>query len=330
MDPLAAAGNFQMSPAALLALNGVLAFMMFGVSLGLRPADFAAVLRRPLAPATGLVAQFLLLPAFTCLATWLLHIDPGLALGMILVSCCPGGTFSNVMTWLGRARVATSVSMTAVSSLAAVVLTPLNFTLYAGLNPYTREALQAIAMPAESMVLLVVLVLALPMLAGMAIGARFPAFARASERWFRGASLLVFFLFVAVSVGKHWQTAVQVAGVVLLLVVAHNALAFTIGHFSSRLMRLPLVDRRAVTMEVGIQNSGLALAILFTFYPSAGEMLVVAGFWGVWHLVAGLSLAGYWNYCSRSGRPRNAELQLGKPAAGRPLSRTVVPTAEGE
>lgn len=291
--------SFQMSPVALVALNAVLAFMMFGVSLGLRPSDFSNVLRRPVAPVTGLVAQFMLLPAITCAATWALDISPGLALGMILVSCCPGGSFSNVMTWIGRANVATSVSMTAISSLAAVVMTPFNFALYGHLNPNTRDALQAIALPAENMVLIVVMVLAVPMLLGMVIGARYPAFARDSERFFRTASLGVFLLFVAVSFSKHWQTAVQIAGSVLLLVIAHNALAFVIGDVSGRVARLPVADRRAVTMEVGIQNSGLALAILFTFYPGAGEMLVVAGFWGVWHLVSGLSLAGYWNFSNR-------------------------------
>lgn len=300
MNPtLDAASQFQMSPAALLVLNGVLAFMMFGVSLGLRPADFAAVLRRPLAPVTGLAAQFLLLPLITCLVTWWLEIDPGLALGMILVSCCPGGTFSNVMTWIGRANVATSVSMTAVSSLVAVAMTPFNFALYGSLNPHTRSMLQDIALPAGNMVALVVLVLAVPMLLGMLVGARFPDFVRRSERYFRSGSLLVFLLFVAVSFSKHWQTALQIAGSVLLLVIAHNALAFLIGNLSARAARLPLADRRAVTMEVGIQNSGLALAILFTFYPAAGAMLVVAGFWGVWHLVSGLGLAGYWHYRDR-------------------------------
>ncbi|MFC6635373.1 bile acid:sodium symporter family protein [Microbulbifer taiwanensis] len=307
------ASSFQMSPTALLVLNAILAFMMFGVSLGLRPADFVAVLRRPLAPVTGLVAQFLLLPAITCLVTWWLAIEPGLALGMILVSCCPGGTFSNVMTWIGRANVATSVSMTAVSSLVAVVMTPLNFALYGGLNPHTRELLQAIALPADNMIGLVILVLALPMLAGMIVGARFPQFARRSERYFRSASLLVFLLFVAISFGKHWQTALQIAGSVLLLVMAHNTLAIAIGNLSARLMQLPLADRRAVTMEVGIQNSGLALAILFTFYPSAGEMLVVAGFWGVWHLVSGLSLAGYWNFSNRRSE-RTARAQRAVPS----------------
>ncbi|WP_299593445.1 bile acid:sodium symporter family protein [uncultured Microbulbifer sp.] len=300
--------TFQMSPVALVALNAVLAFMMFGVSLGLRTADFRRVLSRPVAPATGLVAQFLLLPAITCFGTWALDISPGLALGMILVSCCPGGTFSNVMTWIGRANVATSVSMTAVSSLAAVVMTPFNFALYGSLNPNTREALQAIALPAENMVMMVVLVLAVPMVLGMIVGAHFPRFAERSERYFRTASLLVFLLFVVISFSKHWQTALQVAGSVMVLVVAHNALAFLIGDLSSRAARLPRGDRRAVTMEVGIQNSGLALAILFTFYPQAGEMLVIAGFWGVWHLVSGLSLAGYWNFAQRrSGRAAHGD-----------------------
>lgn len=291
--------SFQMSPAALIALNAVLAFMMFGVSMGLRTADFSRVLRRPVAPVTGLLAQFLLLPAVTCLGTWALDISPGLALGMILVSCCPGGSFSNVMTWIGRANVATSVSMTAISSLAAVVMTPFNFALYGSLNPNTRDALQAIALPAENMVLMVVLVLALPMALGMIVGAKFPGFAERSERHFRTASLMVFLLFVVISFSKHWQTAVQIAGAVLVLVIAHNAIAFLVGDLASRAARLPQGDRRAVTMEVGIQNSGLALAILFTFYPDAGEMLVIAGFWGVWHLVSGLSLAGYWNFSQR-------------------------------
>src|SRR5690554_5733982 len=131
----------KFDPASLLMLNAILACMMFGVSLTLRPVDFKRVLAMPRAPVAGLVAQFLLLPAFTCLFTWLLGIEPELALGMILVSACPGGSFSNVMTWLGRGNVAVSVSMTAVSSLAATVLTPLNFALYGWLNPHTRAYL---------------------------------------------------------------------------------------------------------------------------------------------------------------------------------------------
>src|SRR5690606_37907534 len=131
--------NFD--PASLVMLNVIMAFMMFGVSLTLKTEDFRRILVAPVAPLAGLFGQFVLLPAATCLATWALEIDPELALGMILVAACPGGSFSNVMTWLARANVAVSVSMTAVSSLAATVLTPMNFALYGYLNPHTRELL---------------------------------------------------------------------------------------------------------------------------------------------------------------------------------------------
>ena len=125
----------------LLILNVILAFMMFGVSLSLTGDDFRRVVQRPDAPIVGLLAQFVLLPAATCLTTWWFEVDAELALGMILVASCPGGSFSNIMTWLGRGNVAVSVSMTAVSSLAAMVMTPFNFSLYGWINPHTRPIL---------------------------------------------------------------------------------------------------------------------------------------------------------------------------------------------
>ena len=120
----------QFSSGNLLILNVILACMMFGVSLSLTTEDFRRVLKRPDAPFVGLLAQFVLLPAATCLSTWFFQVEPELALGMILVASCPGGSFSNIMTWLARANVAVSVSMTAISSLAAMVMTPFNFALY--------------------------------------------------------------------------------------------------------------------------------------------------------------------------------------------------------
>ena len=130
--------KIQFDPNSLLVLNIIIAVMMFGVSLTLRVADFQRVVRQPRAPLAGLFAQFLLLPALTTLATWAFDIRADLAMGMILVSTCPGGTFSNLVTWMARGNVAVSVSMTAISSVAATVLTPLNFAFYAHLNPHTR------------------------------------------------------------------------------------------------------------------------------------------------------------------------------------------------
>ena len=172
----------QFDPASLILLNIIMAAMMFGVSLTLKLEDFKRIIKAPVAPLAGLFAQFLLLPLATCLLTWVLNIDPELALGMILVACCPGGSFSNVMTWLGKGNVAVSVSMTAVSSLVATVLTPVNFAFYGWLNPHTREYLTQISLEPGSILLIVLLVLALPLVLGMLSGKRWPALALRSEK----------------------------------------------------------------------------------------------------------------------------------------------------
>lgn len=284
----------QFDPASLVTLNVILACMMFGVSLTLTPADFKRVLATPRAPVGGLIAQFLLLPAATCLATWLLRIDPQLALGMILVASCPGGAFSNVMTWLGRGNVAISVSMTAVSSLAATVLTPFNFALYGWLNPYTRSALTEISVDPWQILLLVLLVLGLPILLGMWAGKRFPRLALRSEKPLRVISLLIFLAFVAIAFANNYGLFVERFHTFFWLVVGHNLLALCLGAVTGYALRLPAADRRAVTLEVGIQNSGLGLVILFTFMPAAGGMMLITAFWGVWHLISGLTLANIW------------------------------------
>lgn len=281
-------------PASLITLNVILALMMFGVSLTLKPDDFRRVLRMPRAPVAGLIAQFLLLPLATCLVTWGLNIDPQLALGMILVASCPGGSFSNIMTWLGRGSVAVSVSMTAISSLAATVLTPLNFAFYGWLNPHTRSYLTEISLQPENVLLLVLLVLALPLVLGMLTGNRFPRLAERSERPLRVASLLIFLGFVAIAFGNNIDLFLAKFNSFFWLVVGQNLLALSLGLGMARLMKLSVPDQRAVTMEVGIQNSGLGLVILFTFFPDAGGMMLITAFWGVWHLVSGLTLSQIW------------------------------------
>ncbi|SDU32554.1 bile acid:sodium symporter family protein [Halopseudomonas salegens] len=281
-------------PASLIALNVIMACMMFGVSLSLRLDDFKRIALAPVAPLAGLFAQFLLLPLATCLLTWALAIEPELALGMLLVASCPGGSFSNIMTWLGRGSVAVSVSMTAVSSLAATVMTPLNFALYGWLNPYTRDYLTQISLEPGSILLLVLLVLAVPLILGMTAGRRFPRLVARSEKPLRMVSLLVFLGFVAIAFSNNLDLFVERFHSFFWLVVGHNLLALSLGYGMGRLLKLPVADRRAVTMEVGIQNSGLGLVILFTFFPQAGGMMLITAFWGVWHLVSGITLSQIW------------------------------------
>lgn len=287
--------QINFNPESLLILNGILAFMMFGVSLTLKPDDFKQILRSPAAPTIGLIAQFLVLPAATAAVTWYFKIDPELALGMILVASCPGGSFSNIMTHIGRGNVAVSVSMTAVSSLAAIVMTPFNFVFYGQLNPLTRDLIQQIAISPFELFLLTTFVLAIPLLLGMLVGNRFPRFAEKSENPFRVISLVVFFGFIIIAVSGNYEVFLAHMASFALLVVAHNALALLIGTISGYAAKLNSPDRRAVTLEVGIQNSGLGLGILFTFFPEYGGMMIIAAFWGVWHLVSGLTIATIWN-----------------------------------
>lgn len=288
-------GPIHFDAASLMALNVILALMMFGVSLSLRRADFTRIARSPKAPAVGLIAQFLLLPASSCLVTWALDVDPELALGMMLVAACPGGTFSNIMTWLGRANVAVSVSMTAVSSLAATVMTPLNFAFYGWLNPNTRPMVHDIALNTSNILVLVVLVLAIPLVLGMLTGQRYPRFAEKVQKPLRPVTLAILFGFVAIAFTNNIDVFLANADRIVGLVVGQNALALALGAVAGVLTGLSRADRRAVTLEVGIQNSGLGLAILFTFFPQASGMILITAFWGVWHLVTGLTLALIWS-----------------------------------
>ncbi|MEK6198941.1 MAG: bile acid:sodium symporter family protein [Psychrobacter sp.] len=281
-------------PASLIMLNVIMALMMFGVSLTLRLEDFKRIILAPIAPIAGLFAQFFLLPLATCLFTWVLNVDPDLALGMILVASCPGGSFSNIMTWLARGNVAVSVSMTAVSSLVATVLTPLNFAFYGWLNPHTRQYLTQITLEPSSILLLVLLVLAVPLVIGMLTGRKFPKLVARSEKPLRIVSLLVFLAFVAIAFSNNFDLFIERFNSFFWLVVAHNLLALSLGYGMGKALKLPVADRRAVTMEVGIQNSGLGLVILFTFFPQAGGMMLITAFWGVWHLVSGLTLSQIW------------------------------------
>ncbi|QUJ67272.1 bile acid:sodium symporter family protein [Photobacterium sp. GJ3] len=291
-----------MSNTSLLLLNLVLALMMFGIALGLKPADFRTVARHPKGPLTGLAAQFFLMPALTWLLTMVVPLPAEVALGLILVASCPGGSFSNLVTYLANGNTAMSISMTGMASLAAVVMTPLNFMGYASLNPATAVLLKQITVPPQSILLVVILVLALPLALGLLCGYLAPGFARRSEPWFRVTSLITLLGFVAAALLSHWPQFIAGANVYLLTVVAHNALALAIGWLSAWTMKLPMADRRAVTLEVGLQNSGLGLGIIFSFFSDLTGMAIIAAGWGIWHLLSGLGLCFLWQRQDRRQR----------------------------
>jgi BASS family bile acid:Na+ symporter len=281
-------------PGKLIVLDIILACMMFGVSLTLKPEAFRSVLRAPKAPMLGLFAQYLLVPALSCAGAWVLQIDPPLALGMMLVAACPGGTFSNLLTWMARGNVALAVSMTAISSVLAPVVMPLNFAFYAWLNPLTRPLLRSISLPVSGILFLVVFVLVLPLLAGMLVGQRYPVMAARVERPLRTLATVVFLAFLGIAFAANVELFLSRFNTFFWIVVGQNALALLTGNLVARLGQLSAADRRAMTIEVGIHNTGLGLAVLFTFFPDAGGMMLIAAFWGVWHIVSGLAVAQFW------------------------------------
>lgn len=286
--------QIQFDPASLVLLNILLAFMMFGASLSLRIDDFKYVIKQPKAPLIGLFSQFVLMPAATFLLTRALKVDASLALGMILVASCPGGSFSNIMTWLARGHLATSVSMTGISTLAALIMTPLNFAFYANLHPSTAEILRAISIDPWDVMSLVAMVLVLPLGAAMLVRQFFPNAAKRLDKPFRYVSLLGFLIFVTIAFTNNGDLFVSHYDKFIGLVVLHNAIALAIGFTLAKIGQLSEAEVRAVTLEVGIQNSGLGLVLLFSFFPNLGGMMIITAFWGVWHLVTGLLLAFYW------------------------------------
>ena len=283
-----------MSPGFMIALNLVLGCMMFGIALSLSPADFKRVAVMPKAAGVGLICQFILLPFISYLITVIFQVPAEVALGLILVGCCPGGTFSNIMTYLARGNAALSVSMTAVSSSVAAFATPANFLLYASLNPETAGLVTAIDVGVTGIVSFVVGVLIIPLVLGLSVRHRWPQLAIKFEVPFRRFSLLLLLSFAVIALASHWgQFAAGVTGYALL-VILHNLVALLIGFAMASLAGLNVADRRAVTLETGIQNSGLGLGIIFSFFPGYGEMAIIAGAWSIWHLTSGLILSSWW------------------------------------
>ena len=269
---------------------------MFGIALGINPKDFKLVVNRPKSAAVGVISQFLLLPFFTFLLVWVMSPAPALALGMILVASCPGGNVSNFISSISGANVALSVSLTALATLITPIFTPLNFELWAHALPDTSLYLKSFQLEFLDILKTVVLLLILPLLLGLLVQFRFKRISAIIEKPIRIISFIILIGFIAVALMNNFNTFIDYLYIVFLLVLLHNGLAFAIGYFAGKAARLPEADRRTVSIETGIQNSGLGLIIIFTFFDGNGGMAIIAAWWGIWHIFAGLSLSYYFRY----------------------------------
>jgi BASS family bile acid:Na+ symporter len=263
---------------------------MFGVALSIKPEHFYQLKNQKKALLTGLASQYLLLPFLTYVLILILTPSPGIALGMILVAACPGGNVSNFFTLLSRGNVALSVTLTAFSSLLAFVITPANFFFWSSLAGY-KSLLRSFEIDFMDLFINMILILLLPLVLGMLANRFFPKASEKISKPVRTTSILILIGFIVVTLYFNATAFRDYILMVFWLVVIHNGLALLSGYGLSWLLKNDNKVHRAVAIETGIQNSGLALVLIFTFFNGNGYMALMAAWWGVWHLVSGFIFA---------------------------------------
>ena len=257
--------------------------------------DAGSLWLKPKALILGLVSQFILLPAVTYLLIIFIEPLPSIALGMFMVAACPGGNISNFISYLSNANTALSVSLTAVATLLAIVMTPLNFHFWSMLYAPSSNLIQEISISSVEMFKLVSMLLGLPLILGMYVNYSYPVLAMKLAKRLKVVSLLFFICLVFIALYNNLVIFKDYIVYVFWIVLIHNLIAFSTGYSVGRLFRLPEDNVRSITIETGIQNSGLGLLLIFTFFDGLGGMALLAAFWGIWHIVSGLFLAALWN-----------------------------------
>lgn len=283
------------APETLQTLNIALALVMFGVSMSLKVRDFKTILSSPRAISAGLVSQWLLLPALTVLLIWIIRPQPSIALGMVLVASCPGGSVSNFLTFLARGNTALSISLTAISSAGAILITPLCFSFWGGLSPGTEELLTRIAVNPWNIAKTILIVLLIPLVLGILISEKLPWLASRLDKPARIFSFLFLLAFIVFTSVRYWPAFEDYLFQAGWMVILHNLLALGVGWGLGAALGLELPERRTLSVETGIQNTGLGLLLIFSYFNGMGGMALVAAWYGVWHIASGLifaSLAG--------------------------------------
>ena len=275
-------------------LSMVLATMVFSVALELRIEDFKRVAQTPKAVICGLIPQFLLLPVATWLVTLWLDLPPNIEAAMILVAACPGGSLSNVVTHMGRGNTALSVSISAVASIIALFATPFNFSWMIATNPETASWLKELSIDSSGIYISLFLLLGVPLSLGLLASHRLPQLTERIRKPLGHFSLIALLLFIVAGLIKERQLLTLGLLPTLLLVVLHNASGLFFGWATSKVMGVSEKDRRAIMIEGGMQNSGLALGIIAVQFNSDLGMVTLASLWGIWHIVSGMSLAYFW------------------------------------
>ena len=297
--------NVTLNAGGMNTINIVLAFVMYGVALGIKPGLFKEVFRKPKSLILGMCSQLVLLP----LLTFLLALAFGrwiswtMALGMILVASCPGGNISNFMSSLSKANVELSVSLTAVSTALAILMTPFNFWIYGNLYLHFAEIagdVPQLAIPLWDVFKTIFILLGIPLTLGILTARYFPKAAEKMKKPMQWFSIIFFVAMVVLSFMGNIEAFLKCVKYIFLVVLIHNLLALSIGFGMGSAFKVPKKDRRTLTIETGIQNSGLGLVLLlgtnlFAGFPPHGGTLVITAWWGIWHIISGLTVSTIFN-----------------------------------
>ncbi|MGB8483549.1 MAG: bile acid:sodium symporter family protein, partial [Acinetobacter bohemicus] len=263
----------------------MLGIIMFGMGMTMTVDDFKGVLHSPKAVVIGVVAQFMLMPGLAYLLCQLFQLPPAIAIGVILVGCCPGGTASNVITYMAKGNTALSVACTSVSTILAPILTPAVFYLLAS---------QWIEINAMSMLGSILQVVLFPIILGLIVRS---VLKQKVETYIQVMPLISVLAIVAIvaAIIAGSKTQILESGLLILAVVAlHNGLGYLLGFGASRLFKLPYADSKAIAIEVGMQNSGLGVALAAVHFAASPITAVPSAIFSLWHNISGPALATYW------------------------------------
>lgn len=288
----------------MMIVNIILAFVMFGVALGIKLDTFKKVFLNPKSVIVGILLQWIALPAVTFAVALALSplITPMVALGMILVASCPGGNISNFMSSLSKGNIELSVSMTAITTATAPIVTPINFFVWGSLYSSiiaVHNNIPRLVIPFLPMLEQILLLLGVPIVLGLIFAHYFPNATKKITKPAQVISILLFLGMVIVSFSQNFQIFLDNIFYVFFIVLLHNGAALATGYFGGKLAKVSQADRRSLTVEVGIQNSGLGLILLFNtaiFPPEIwhghyGGMLFITAWWGIWHIISGLTVS---------------------------------------
>jgi bile acid:Na+ symporter, BASS family len=275
-------------------LNACLAFLMFGVALDIKVSDLKRVFTEPKAGAVGLLSQMLFLPILTMALIYLFRPPTSLAIGMVLIGICPGGNVSNYAVHLARGNTALSVSLTSIVTLCSIFVLPISFFFWSGLLPDANSLPPELQVDAVDMLRAIVTLMVLPLIAGMLLQQYAPNWVNKRKRPIGIMSMVIFLSFVVFAAAGNWDNILTHLQKVFVLVLVHNGLALAMGYLLAKSSSLSEYDARAISLETGIQNSGLALILIFNFFSGNGGMAMIAAWWGIWHLISAFSLAMFW------------------------------------